>query len=253
MNTVLGRAVAEIEGAQALFRTGLASAVHRNHPLFDQIDHTAIDTAVTDLAPYGNIFTLNYDLLLYHIIMHASDRFKRDKSVAPYNDYYWDWDPASRVLQFKNYQHYTHYKHVYYLHGALFLFHADYIDQKIVRQTGRDLLESIGEEIRVGTIPLFVSEGTSFEKRRAISRSDYLRFASNALEARRDRMIIFGASLSGQDAHIAEAIKRGTKKVAYGVYRGHKDDLAIALEIAQIRAVLKGVTVEAFDSAGFFR
>jgi hypothetical protein len=36
------------------------------------------------------VFTLNYDCLLYHILMVTKDRHNKDWRVRPYNDYFWN-------------------------------------------------------------------------------------------------------------------------------------------------------------------
>ena len=58
---------------------------------------------------------------------------------------------------------------------------------------------------RRGIMPLFVSEGKSKEKLKAIERSNYLSFCYESLEISEQKLVIFGSSLSDQDSHIANA------------------------------------------------
>jgi Domain of unknown function (DUF4917) len=131
---------------------------------------------------------------------------------------------SDRHLQFMDYQVYEPYKHIYYLHGALFLFRGAHEDLKVRRNSGeKGLLGLISNALNSGEIPLFISEGTSEQKLRAISRSHYLRFCYDKLREKRERLVMYGISLSpAQDQHIIDAIKRKTEHIAIAVYFGDK-------------------------------
>lgn len=89
------------------------------------------------------------------------------------------------------YQGIAKYKHAYYLHGALFIFpelEPGQRERKLRRTDDSELLDVIDKFIRSGQLPLFVSEGSSSQKLRAIGHSLYLRFAREKFEKSRDVM-----------------------------------------------------------------
>ena len=250
VNKCLRLDTAKIEETQAIVRNGLVKAIESNHPRNQDLDAKRLSCFTESLDLFHDIYTLNYDLILYHMIMLARDRHRACHTIRPYNDYFWqrtkdDW------LQFMDFQHIQVYKHAYYLHGALFLFKDGYRDLKICRE-GRELVDEIGDKIKAGQIPLFISEGKSAEKNLAISRSNYLRFAHKHLSSPRDALVIFGTSLSDQDDHIVAAIKAGTKRVAVAVHTVGKTTSDIEATISGFQHRLAGLTVICFDGTGLF-
>jgi hypothetical protein len=231
VNSVLGLPFAPADELANRVREGLIKTIEQSHPRKASINWTRIDSIAGDLAQFGDIFTLNYDALLYHIIMICKDRWDSARIGSRYNDYFWN-AISPEYLQFMDYQNYSPYQHVYYLHGALFLFKVlnaetlSQLDVKLRTTDASELLDAIAREIRSGTLPLFVSEGRAEEKQRAIARSDYLRFANDALTERREALVIYGASLGRQDKHIAEAVALSTRMAAVACIRGQRPKLA---------------------------
>lgn len=236
-------------------REGLITTVEAVHPRKDQVHWTKLERVLGDLDQFSDIFSLNYDALLYHMIMRSKDRYVPG-TANRYNDFFWH-KRDTRHLQFRDFQEIRDYKHVYYLHGALFLFRlADQaegtIDVKIRTPAGAELLTAIADEIRRGSLPLFISEGDSRQKLEAIKRSDYLTFSLAALKQSRPRLVVYGATLGPQDKHIAAAICRGTQRVAVSVYVGNKTETDLEAELHLFRASLAGVETAFFDSQTLF-
>lgn len=144
---------------------------------------------------WGKVFTTNYDLLLYWTLMRrvddlaANDGFRGKPLV---------W--ARQAMQA-----------VFYLHGALHLFERDGDTQKL-SVPGR-LVDTVGKRIQKDDVPLFISEGSSQEKRVRIAESEYLTAASECLAAACDDedacLFVFGHSLRDEDEHIFEKIVEG--------------------------------------------
>jgi hypothetical protein len=111
---------------------------------------------------WGSVFTTNYDLLLYWTLMRrvddlaANDGFRGKPLV---------WHRQTMQM-------------VFYLHGALHLFEVDGVTQKL-SAPGR-LVDTVGKRIAKDDVPLFISEGSSQEKRVRIAESDYLTAAPSA-------------------------------------------------------------------------
>jgi len=61
-------------------------------------------------------------------------------------------------------------------------------------------------------VPLFVSEGSSDDKRKSIRYSDYLSFCHEQLMAHKDALCLFGHSLSEQDQHLINALRQAPLK-----------------------------------------
>jgi hypothetical protein len=251
VNGILNLPTDPIDATSARLRNGLVKAVQGKHPKFASLDYGRLTTASQQLDAFSDVYTLNYDCLLYHILMITKDRHTADWRVRPFNDYFWN-RVGPDYLQFMDFQNYKKYKHVYYLHGALFVFRTDQGDVKLSAGGGVELINAIAGEILGGTIPLFISEGTAREKESAIARSDYLHFANAKLKSTRESLVVYGASLADPDAHVAAAIKRGTQRVAVSIHPVNKSATDIEAETHAFRARLAGCDLRFFDARTLF-
>lgn len=232
-------------------RDGLIKTIEQNHPRALDIDKELLDHYAATLEQFGNIFTTNYDLYLYLIIMVAKDRFDRGDSRRKYNDFFWGESDNQRLREFRDSQNYPHYDHVFYLHGALFIFPGE-PEIKVMRCANEELIEVIAHRIRAGEMPVFVSEGSASEKRRSIADSKYLRFAQRELEGADEYVVIYGASLGDEDAHILEALSLKNRHIAVSVYTPDKDEKAIRRSIARYRERLSDHKLTFYDSESLF-
>lgn len=154
----------------------------------------------THLSSYRQIYTTNYDLLLYWAILSNPQTFK---------DYFWDnnlsFDPDNTELRLGTIA-------VHYLHGALHLFRDnDGGVRKIT--TNDDLLTDIYNNIRNDRLPLSVSEGDHEQKLLKIRSNEYLRFCYNKLGNSTGNILIFGHTLSSQfDEHLLVALKHAYER-----------------------------------------
>lgn len=107
----------------------------------------------------------------------------------------------------------------FYLHGALHIFDSGYeIIKKTYSRTGKPLKEQTTEELNNNRYPVFVSEGTSKQKKNKIIHNAYLNHCYKSLYTLDGDLIIFGTKLKSNDEHIQEAILRSrVKKVYFGV------------------------------------
>lgn len=143
----------------------------------------------------GRVFTTNYDLLLYWTLV------RRMKGLAA-NDGF-----RGKPLAWRRQEDQA----IFYLHGALHLFETTGVTRKL-SVPGR-LVDTVGKRIERDDVPLFISEGSSQEKRVRIAESDYLTAASDGLTAACDdpeaSLFIFGHSLRDEDEHVFEKIVEG--------------------------------------------
>jgi len=112
----------------------------------------------------------------------------------------------------------------------------------------------IGDVIRKGRMPLFVSEGTSKEKLKTIEQSNYLSFCYENLEISSNKLVIFGSSLSLRDTHIANAInyKKNKRELSIAIHINDKSKNYLEKEITRLKAKFKSHKIHFFDSATIF-
>jgi len=241
-----------LNAARTELRDGLIATIQRVHPRRDELNLDKLRAASETLDSFGDVFTLNYDAILYHVIMVSLDRHQATPAIRPYNDRFYheidgDW------LQFMTEQTIKKYKHVFYVHGAVFIFKHAHLDVKIRRTDDKDLIGRIGEFIRDGQTPLFVSEGKPEDKVLAISRSDCLRLANERLCAPRTRLVAYGVSLSAQDKHVADAIRESNPgEVAVSVHTAGKTADQLEEAVERYRLALHPLHVTCFAAETLF-
>jgi hypothetical protein len=196
-----------VAGDYADLRRLLVSAITRIHPAApaELRDRYAGCVAFLDYfiglksrrGKRGKIFSTSYDLILYWTLLEGRDQLKCDDGFRGRGqELIWEGPDTQTV---------------FYLHGALHLF-QDGEDTRKLSVKGR-LVDTVGRRIESDQVPLFISEGSSQEKRVRIAESDYLTAASEHLSAACNeaeaRLFIFGHSLRDEDAHIFEKIAEG--------------------------------------------
>lgn len=188
---------------EALFET--IGNVHLSWINFPDVSKNIIRQ---ELLNYENVFTTNYDLLIYWSIM-------ADPHGAGFKDFFWGtefnvsdtaiWDDAVRV---------------YYLHGGLHLYKtsAGGTLKRSARDTG-NLLDMFGRRYLRGAVPLFISEGSSRQKLESIYKSNYLSFAYERFKNHTGSLVVFGHSLDKQsDKHLVDVIESwGRREIAVSI------------------------------------
>lgn len=182
VNHIFDLETKEILCALEDLKNGLIKTINEVHPRFKEIQNDQIDKLTKQFVEeFGDIFTLNYDMFLYHLIMRSVDLYNDGKYKQAYQDYFWG-SMEGDTREFMPFQKYQYYKHIYYLHGALCFFKSDIIDYKILRKPEVEIIEVIESQIKQGKFPLFVSEGNSPDKLKSIGRSNYLSFCLRKLK-----------------------------------------------------------------------
>lgn len=236
-------------------KNGLIKTINKVHPRFKEIDLNQIDRLTKQLVDdFGDVYSLNYDMFLYHLIMHSVDLYKQSEREVAYQDYFWG-NSNSETIEFVPFQNLKHYKHVYYLHGALCYFKNDIIDYKILRKPAIELIEVIENKIREGKFPLFVSEGTSSDKLKSIGRSNYLNFCLRKLKTDKAPLLVFGTSLSSNDKHIVDAICQNNRDLIIAVYIGNKTETILNREVAEFKEMFdkKCLSIDFINSNSLFK
>lgn len=221
----------------ATVRRALVQSVRWIHPTWDQVNEDVRSGVRSALLPFEWVFTTNYDLLVYWAMM-------LDPEGTGFKDFLWSgvFDPSDTEV-------WGNVSRVLYLHGALHLERRpDGRTYKRQWQPGGNLLDTFEQEEPGISWPLFVSEGTDIDKRRAIASSDYLAFAYRSLVDHRGPLVVFGHSLGGSDAHLVDAIAASpTDRVAISIrFHSEKDP---QLTANRYKALLPEKQLLFFDSA----
>jgi len=164
----------------------------------------------------GNVYTLNYDLLLYWSVMHdknsetlkeyapllRNDGFGKEEGNEDADYVVWHGESAA------------HGQRIHYLHGALHLFDAGKELKKFTWiNTGKRLIEQSREAMDKNMFPLFVAEGNSDQKLEKIKHSGFLYHAYKSFARTMDNskscLFLYGHSLAPNDFHILTKISHG--------------------------------------------
>ncbi len=182
----------------------LVGAIADSHPdQPNEVTGQAYEACKKFLVNFSNIYTLNYDLLLYWTLMNedTGPKLKRDDGFrAPEEEdaEYVTWEPG------------RYKQNIFFLHGALHIFDGGYEIQKYTwSRTGIRLMDQIRTAFDHGLYPVFVAEGTSKQKMTRIRHSDYLARCYRSIQSITGTLFIYGHSLAENDNHFLHLIEKG--------------------------------------------
>lgn len=190
----------------------------------------------------GQVFTLNYDLLLYWTLMHDDMLTENPIELATNDGFGNDEDEPDADYVVWQGETGAHEARVHFLHGALHLFDSGAELKKYTWiRKGVPLVEQARAAIAKNAYPLFVAEGTSSKKKAKIRHNAYLYQGFKQLTANvrqgRHCFFIFGHSLAENDNHILNRLARGRfKKLYVGIY-GDPDSLDNQRIIARAKSL----------------
>ena len=240
----IGIAQKRITRNKELIKQGLIDSINRIHPTPDEIHLAQIKRVAEQITDFDQIFTTNYDLFLYYLILESKK----------FGDYFYFENRDDDRFKLFNAGDKLNRHHIYYLHGALFIFDKSINTIKIKRDENW-LIQVITKEITNDNYPLFISEGTYKTKLKAIQSNNYLTYClRNLRENKSSHLVVFGQSLSAQDLHIVQAIDENYENLAYGIRISvNKRMKDIKAELNRIRALFKNTEIEFFDSSTLFK
>lgn len=165
----------------------------------------------TFLDTQGHLYTTNYDLLLYWVLMRSLanrsvDGFGRD--ILNPDDFVPDGEVVYSDLWWGKYKE---KQNVFYIHGALPLFDTGVEIVKEEYGNQQYLLENIGERIDKGEYPIFVTAGNGREKLSHIMHNRYLTYCYDSLSNITGSLVTFGFNFGDYDEHIINAINIAAK------------------------------------------
>lgn len=168
----------------------------------------------------GQVYTLNYDLLLYWTLMHDDMPFDTPIDLSTNDSFGNDEDDPDADYVVWQGETAAHSSKILFLHGALHLFDAGNELQKFTWiRTNDRLIDQARAAINANKFPLFVAEGSSEQKKAKIRHNAYLYqgFKQLVQNARQGRHCFFihGHSLADNDDHILLRLGKGRFKTLY--------------------------------------
>lgn len=232
-------------------RDVLALAIAQNHPErpSDISDHS-YGLCRTFLVNFDDIYTLNYDLLLYWALMQEelATEIQFDDGFRSPDDgeaEYVTWDVEK-----------TDGQTIFYLHGALHLFDAGPELQKYTwSNTGVALIDQIRTALGANLYPMIVAEGTSAEKLSRILHSSYLGRGYRSFSKIGGSLYVYGHGMNPNDDHWYRLIEKGKlKRLFVGVFGdpnspNNRALVARGLRLQELRPARSPLEVALFDAA----
>lgn len=228
--------VTKIQEASQILKDSLIEAVKILHPehVFE-IPKEKCESCFEFLREYlenkGKIFSTNYDLLLYWVLMRNNadfvvDGFGRELENPEEVIMGEEAEFSDELIWGKHKNEQT----VFYLHGTLPIFDKGIDIVKEQYDSQNYLLEKINSRMADKEYPIFVTAGGAKEKLNIIMHNKYLSHCYEQFSTIEGSLVVFGFNFGEYDTHIIDAInrachygKRGGKKL-HSVYIGVYSD-----------------------------
>jgi hypothetical protein len=223
-----------IDAASEKLKEGLLAAVKELHPehVF-KISDDQLKCCAQFLNAFiqtgGSVFSTNYDLLLYWVLLRAGisphvdgcgRKLENPDEVASGETEEW-----SDLVWGK----YKDSQNIFYNHGALQFFDSGSSISKEEYDTRNYLLEKINSRMEDGEYPIFVTAGDGGQKLEQIMHNQYLAHCYESLESSVGSLVTFGFNFGDADKHIIDAInvaaRRKPPRRLWSIYIGvYSDD-----------------------------
>lgn len=193
---------------QAAFIRAL-SGIHPKRPTF--LDPHNWEACQDFAANFHDIYTLNYDLLVYWLNMKAKPDERWRDGFFPNDDDVLTYAPGNHDSR----------PTITFLHGGLHLYEVDGQFHKLVwAGPGETMITQLQDGLDLGIFPLFIAEGTQEAKQNRIAKSTYLREGFARLARAHGNIITFGVSFGENDIHVLEtlAASRHLRSLSLGVF-----------------------------------
>lgn len=211
--------VPKIKAASETLKNSLIDAVKELHPehvfkVPEEKSQSCIQFLLEYINKDGLVFSTNYDLLLYWILMrnsaeNAIDGFGRDLETELDKEHY--IEPGDLEYSELRWGKYKKGQTVYYLHGTLPIFDTGVNIVKVEYDNEHYLLQNVKERIDKKEYPIFVTAGNGYEKLTHIMHNKYLSFCYEQLSNIQGSLITFGFNFGEYDTHIIDAINVAAK------------------------------------------
>lgn len=209
-----------VDTASSKLKSSLLAAVKALHPehVFKVPEDQSAACAKflkTFLSTGGNLYSTNYDLLLYWVLMRSGiaehgdgcgrELLNDTGEFVPTEEQVWSDELIWGINRAK--------QNVFYLHGALQFFDNGVEIVKEAYDAYNYLLERISTRMEKGEYPIFVTAGDGQQKLKHIMHNRYLADCYERLSrAEEGSLVTFGFNFGESDEHIIEAINRAAKR-----------------------------------------
>ncbi|MCF5232347.1 MULTISPECIES: DUF4917 family protein [unclassified Pseudomonas] len=230
--------IAKVKQDQEVLKSALISAISNTHPpLPNNVTDEQYISARTFLSQFTQIFTLNYDLLLY---------WARNKNNLPPEYYSTNDGFGGYPLQWRGN---GSGQQVHFLHGGLHLYDTvSGVKKHKCTEDGVPIIDQVRNNLENGKFPLFVAEPTYEKKRARIEHNPYLNYCFRKLRSLRDTLFIYGHSIADNDSHIFEEIKHSqVEKVFISIY-GDAESKENQMTMMRAKNQLFGFDIEFFQA-----
>ena len=203
-----------VESASSKLKRSLLDAVQTLHPehvfrIPKEKSRACSEFLGRFLTGGGSIFSTNYDLLLYWVLMRNEVKDHIDgcgrellDPEVPEEEQEW-----SELIWGKNRDR----QNVFYLHGALPFFDTGATVIKEEYDSHNYLLRKISDRMAAGEYPIFVAAGDGLQKLDHIRHNQLLTFSYDRFCEIEGSLVTFGFNFGASDRHIVDAINRAAK------------------------------------------
>ncbi|NLR37464.1 DUF4917 family protein [Aeromonas hydrophila] len=206
--------IEQIKTDQNILKESLVTAISKTHP--------SLPSAVTDdqfiavrkfLATFKDIYSLNYDLLLYWAI----NKF----NLEPHNYRVDDGFRYPNTWKVTGTN-----QNLFFLHGGLHIFdEGDRIRKHASTEEGLTIIDQVRSNLDRHKFPLFVSEPTAQKKKARIEHNPYLYKSFTKLGELEGVLFIHGHSLDENDKHIFDkVVSSNVSKVYVSIFGNENSD-----------------------------
>lgn len=207
-----------VDAASAKLKKSLLDAVKALHPehVFKVPEDQSKACAAflkTFVATGGNIFSTNYDLLLYWVLMR-NNLFEHIDGCGRelLNDTGEYMKPEDQIWSGLIWGKHRSKQNVFYLHGALPFFDNGVEVVKEEYTIYNYLLENISTRMEKGEYPIFVTAGDGQQKLKHITHNQYLTYCYDTFSQAEGSLVTFGFGFGPYDEHIIDAINKAAKR-----------------------------------------
>ncbi|MDQ8054049.1 MAG: DUF4917 family protein [Pedobacter sp.] len=199
--------------ANNILKSSLIEAVQKLHPehvfvVPEEKSKCCHDFLNEYLSKKGKVFSTNYDLLPYWILMRNESEFAIDgfgREIENPDEVLKKQEPIYSDLRWgKHKKEQT----IFYLHGALLIFDTGVEIEKETYDIQHYLLQKINERMEQKSYPIFVTAGSALEKLNHISHNKYLSYCYDQLCQIEGSLVTFGFNFGEYDTHIIDAINK---------------------------------------------
>lgn len=207
-----------VQAASTKLKTSLLNAVKTLHPehVF-KIPEGQSKVCANFLKGFldtgGNIYSTNYDLLLYWVLMRNSVLNHVDGCGRELENPSDEFVPSEdQIWSDLTWGKYRENQNVFYLHGALPFFDSGIAVVKEEYDVYNYLLLKISARMEKGEYPIFVTAGDGQQKLKHITHNQYLTYCYDNFCEAKGSLVTFGFSFGKYDEHIIDAINRAAKQ-----------------------------------------